>query len=370
MTRVLLVDEDAEQMRALSHVFAKVRPDITITIARNGRDATRLMRDHSVHLVLARLNMPGNDGLDLRSWVRENSPDTALFTISEQGAQPTSGELDDGENFEKPVNPQEVVARLCDAINQSVRGHLDNVSLASFLQVLEMERKTCSLNVSCNGRQGMLVISKGVLVGATAGAQQGEAAAISIVTWPGPTIDISRRRVDTGVPIKSSLGFIVMEAMRMEDEEAQRRSKEPSGSAWPAPRRTWRPVNTAGAAFDSSRPGPGELGLPSGASGLALVETSTGNVLRSAARDDCPIGDLARLASQLLLQEAATLQRCNDEEGIEELVLSTTSRCDVIRPVGPNEFALLVFTPGDTNLVIARLELDHFIALEQATRAS
>jgi hypothetical protein len=156
------------------------------------------------------------------------------------------------------------------------------------------------------------------------------------------------------------------------DEAARHRgNKEASGSGWPIPRRTWRPAQNQppGATFESSRP-PGELGLPGGASGLAVVETSTGNVLRSASREDCPIGDLARLASQLLLQEAATLRLCGDAEGVEELVLSTTTRCDVIRPLSATEFALLVFIPEETNLVIARLELDHFIAVEQAARTT
>lgn len=379
MTRVLIVGQDAEQTRSLSQAFAKLRPDVTISRAATGTVATRMMREHSVDIVLACLQMPELDGLELLRWVHDNSPDTAVFTISEQGAAHAREELERAgasESFEKPVNEQEVVERLCDAINQSVRGHLDNVSLASFLQVLEMERKSCTLGVTCGDLEGTLVICKGVLVGARAGDLQGEAAAITVVTWPGPAIAISRRRVDTGVTIKASLGFIVMEAMRLQDEESLRTStNEASGSTRGAPRRTWRPAHgapakAAGVTFESSRPGPGELGLPSGASALALVETSTGNVLRSAARADCPVGDLAMLASQLLLQEAATLRLCGDAEGIEELVLSSTTRCDVIRPLSPNEFALLVFAPEETNLVIARLELDNFIAVEQAARAS
>ena len=39
-----------------------------------------------------------------------------------------------------------------------------------------------------------------------------------------------------------------------------------------------------------------------------------------------------------------------------------SSRCDLIRPMCPSEFALLVFAPEETNLVMARLELDRFIA--------
>ncbi|HYQ17480.1 MAG TPA: response regulator [Polyangiaceae bacterium] len=372
MTCVLIVDDDPEQARSLSRLFAKHRPDLTILTARNGRDATRLMEARCVDLVLTDLQMPEMDGFQLLSWVHEYRPDTAVFTMSGYGTSDTADQLDalgSSEFFVKPVDEQAVVTRLADAVNQLVRGQVHNISLASFLQLLEMERKSCTLDVVCNEQRGLLVVSKGVLVSAKTADLQGEPAAIAIVAWPSPSIDISRRPEPSGTPIRSSLGFILMEAMRLQDEAAQHGNTGESGaSVWPAPRRSWRPI-AEGVTFESSRPEQGELGLPNGARALALVETATGNVLRASARDDCPVGELARLAAQLLLQEAETLRLSNEEEGVEELVLSTSTRCDVIRPMGNGEFALLVFAPEETNLVIARLELDHFIVSHKATRA-
>ncbi|HYP88076.1 MAG TPA: response regulator [Polyangiaceae bacterium] len=374
MTCVLIVDDEPEQARSLSRVFAKLRPDLTILTARNGRDATRLMQARSVDLVLTDLQMPEMDGFELMSWVREHSPETAVFIMSAYGTGRTAEQLDAlgaSDFFAKPVDEHAVITRLADAVNQLVRGQVHNLSLASFLQLLEMERKSCTLHVVCKEQRGLLVVSKGVLVSATNGDLQGEAAAISIVAWPSPTIDISRPSEPTGTPIKSSLGFIVMEAMRLQDEAALLGVNGDGGaSVWPTTRRSWRPIAAEGVTFESSRPEQGELGLPNGARALALVETATGNVLRASAREDCPVGELARLAAQLLLQEAETLRLCNEEEGVEELVLSTSTRCDVIRPMGNGEFALLIFAPEETNLVIARLELDHFIVSHRAARAS
>jgi len=374
MTRVLIVDDDPEQARALSRTFAKLRPDLTILTASNGVVATRILGQNTVDLVLTDLQMPEMDGFELLAWVHNHCPHIAVFTMSAYGSGESHAQLCDlgaSDYFAKPVDEQAVVARLADTINQSVRGHVHNVSLASFLQLMEMERKSCTLTVTCDDRSGSLVVSKGVLVSAQTGELQGEPAAIAIIAWPNPSIEISRETAPTGVAIQCSLGFIVMEAMRIQDEAACKAANgETPGSVWPAPRRTWRPTAGPqdGVTFESTRPLRGEIGLPSGARGLALVETATGNVLRATARDDCPIGELARLAAQLLLQEAETLRLCNESEGVEEVVLSTSSRCDLIRPLSPNEFALLVFAPEETNLVIARIELDHFIAVHQAGR--
>jgi hypothetical protein len=367
MTRVLIAEADIDQVRALCQIFQKKRPDLTISTAGTTAAATRQMREQAVDFLLIGSPLDDAGSLDLVAWALEHSPETETLSMNGVGVVESPGRT-----AWRAFEPEEVLARTCDALNQTVRGYLDNVSLASLLQLLEMERKTCTLSVTCGPRDGVLVVSKGVLVGARTGDLQGEAGAIAIVAWPGANVTLSRRPVDAGIEIHSSLGFILIEAMRLVDEAARHRGKgEGSSPTWPIPKRTYRPpaINGSGATFDSARP-PGELGLPSGASGLAVVEISTGNVLRSASREDCPIGELARLASQLLLQESATLRLCGETEGVEELVLSTTTRCDVIRPLNQNEFALLVFAPEETNLVIARLELDHFIAVEKAARSS
>jgi hypothetical protein len=100
---------------------------------------------------------------------------------------------------------------------------------------------------------------------------------------------------------------------------------------------------------------------------LAVVATSTGEVLRYMASNGCPVNELASMASQVLQHEIRTLRLCDAAEGLEELVLSTTSRCDVIRPLGASEFALLVFAPEETNLVMARLVLEHFLVSTKQT---
>jgi len=377
MTRVLIVDDDPVQARALQRSFAKQRPDLTVVTAPNGEAARRLIEERRIDVVLTDLQMPEMDGFELLAWVQRERDDVPVFAMSAYGDDrtgPRLRELGACEYFAKPLDERAVVAEVMEALNQAVHGLVHNVTLASFLQLLEMERKSCTLMVTCDEKRGTLSLRQGALVGAQAGDLEGEAAAIAIVAWPNPSIRISRSVSPVGVAIQSSLGFIVMEAMRLQDEATRANGTDRSPSAWPVPRRTFQPSSLPHAgqiSFESQRPLNGELGLPNGARALALVETATGNVLRGAARDDCPVGELARLAAQLLTQEAETLRLCSDSEAVEELVLSTTTRCDVIRPLGLTEFALLVFAPEETNLVIARLELDHFIALYggQTTRS-
>jgi len=372
MTRLLIVEDDVEQARGMARVFSKLRPDWTISTAHNGVEATTLMSEHAVDLVLTDLRMPEMDGFALVAWMNDAAPDVPVFTMSGydtvEAARKLQG-LGAVECFAKPLDARAVLGRLNEAISQSVRGQVHNVSLASFLQLLEMERKTCTLTIRCDDKSGVLLVQKGELVGARTGEHRGQPAAIAIIAWPHPSIAISRQVAPDSVAIQAPLGFILMEAMRVQDEEARALADNEPDSAMPPPRRTRRPPGSISQwpmVGESISPSNGEVGLPSGARGLALVDTATGRLLYAASRPDCPLRDLALMASQVLLQQAAMLKVCSEQdEGVEELVVSTSSRCDVIRPLGASAFALLIFAPDETNLVMARIELEHFVALHR-----
>jgi CheY-like chemotaxis protein len=372
VTRLLIVDDDELQARALARAFSRLRPDLTLLTASSGAEATRLMSERGFDLVLTDLQMPEMDGFELVAWILSNCPDVAVFTMSAFGSEQTTSRLDGLggiEYFTKPLDVKPALDRLTDAIDQSVRGHVQNVSLASFLQLMEMERKTCNLTIRCDDKVGVLVVRKGQLIDARSGELNGEDAAISIIAWPNSSIVISRHG-EVGPPvIQKPLGFIVMEAMRVQDEAARNAPTPSNGSAFPTARRSFRPN---GAICEPSLPPANgsdlsaarAVGLPSGASAIAVVETATGAVLQFAAKDGCPLAELARSAALVVRYQVKTLSLCSSNEGLEELVLSTTSYCDVIRPIGKDfaHFALLVYTPEETNLVMARLELDSFIA--------
>lgn len=373
MTRLLIVEDDPAQARGLARAFSKLRPDFTILTSSNGVEATALMQERGVDLVLTDLQMAEMDGFELLAWILSNSPDVSVFTMSAFGTSDTAERLNAlgaVENFQKPIDPKAVLARIVDALSQSVRGHVQNVSLASFLQLMEMERKTCSLAIRSDDRMGVLVIRKGQLVDAGAGDLRGEEAAITIVAWSNPSITISKTCETGPVTIEKPLGFIVMEAMRVQDESVRNLPVAAEASVFPPARRTLRPsagpfesISPTRASSNAPSNGHVDWGLPHGARAIAIVDTATGNVLRSTVQDGCPLDELARMAATVLQHETHTLGLCNVSDGIEELVLSTTLRCDVIRPLGGRaEFALLVFAPDETNLMMARLELQQFIA--------
>jgi twitching motility two-component system response regulator PilG len=94
-------------------------------------------------------------------------------------------------------------------------GYINGFTVSSFLQVIELEKKTCTLELHSDGKRGRLYIQKGAIINAKTNALRGEKAAIAILGWKNAQIKLVQRcnhkiRRD----IKSSLTRLILNASR------------------------------------------------------------------------------------------------------------------------------------------------------------
>lgn len=361
-SRLLIVEDDPAQARLLSRSFARQRPDLTIITSGNGEEAVRLVSDSGVDLILTELTMPGLDGFELLAWAASHCPEVPVFAMSTLGDDETISRvnaLGAVGYFAKPIDVKAVVLRLTAELSQTVRGHVQNVSLASFLQLMEMERKTCTLTVTCAQHTGTLVVRKGELIDAETGALRGERAAIAIVAWQNPSITIARHLATEVRSIERPLGFVIMEAMRVQDEAA----RETGHSDWPAPGRGLGASSLPISSSLATRSPTGTLGLPSGVRAIAVAETGTGALLHWAASDGFPMVERVTAAARLLEEQREAFRVSEPTQNIEEIMLLSATHCEIIQPLRESQgrFGLVVFEQAECNLVVARLELTRFV---------
>lgn len=103
------------------------------------------------------------------------------------------------------------------------------VSLPSFLQMLEQERKSCTLVVNSEGRSGSFYFEEGELVDAVFGNQLGMDAAHSILLWKNPTFFVGMPE-DKMRRIQRPLAHILLDSAKRMDEEHGERD-EPQSTA-------------------------------------------------------------------------------------------------------------------------------------------
>ncbi len=102
---------------------------------------------------------------------------------------------------------------------ESGSGQLGGVSLASFLQMLEQERKNCTLTVLSDGKRGNFYFDEGELIDAECEGEVGLEAAYLLLTWKNPSFSVSELE-DRLRRINQPLAHILLNAATRQDEEA------------------------------------------------------------------------------------------------------------------------------------------------------
>jgi CheY-like chemotaxis protein len=102
------------------------------------------------------------------------------------------------------------------------KGHIHGISLQSFLQLINIESKTCTLTVQSGGKSGVIFIKNGDLMNAKSGHLIGNKAAREIITWnsDGLTIEIENNCSENEKNITYTIMSLLMESARIEDERS------------------------------------------------------------------------------------------------------------------------------------------------------
>lgn len=224
MKKILVVDDEPAVLFALSEALVDKRRGIQVAIAANGREAIDVLETEKIHLVVSDLRMPEVDGFELLAHLRRHHPSLPVILMTALGSAETSARLGDEEALEclsKPFDVALLRQKIVEMLAQRIHGRVENISLASFLQLLEIERKTCTLSIASGERQGQLFFRGGKLLGAATGDLTGTEAALEIVIWEHADIEISDVCPLTGPPLPGGLAFLLMEAMRLQDEDSR-----------------------------------------------------------------------------------------------------------------------------------------------------
>ena len=266
------------------------------------------------------------------------------------------------ECFTKPFNVPDLKLKIAELLSQQVKGRVENITLPSFLQLLELERKTCTLAIVSLGRTGRLLFRSGRLVGAETGELAGQEAALEIVTWEDADIEISDGCPAVKVEIEDGLHYLLMEGMRLKDEQEGGLPHRPSlasparGEVRPARRR--KPAADTHAAVAEALQRGRSI---KGSLGLLLVDTDTGAVAEAAGLPEGTTrgAEMAGAVAELLREQRRTRRQAGREEVLEEVLLTTSDLYYIARGLGAGEehFLLLILDRHHGNLARAQLDL-------------
>lgn len=375
MKKVLIVDDEPAVLFALSEALADRRRGLKVATAANGQEALAILESEKVDLVVTDLRMPEMDGFELLACLRRGFPHLPVIVMTAFGAE-NAARLDGSpEVLEKPFDVGELKSKVADLMRQSVKGRVENISLASFLQLLELERKTCTLTVASAGRDGRLFFRGGRLVGAETDGLDSAEAALEVVTWEHADVEISDVCPVDGPEIEGGLRYLLLEGMRLKDER-ERHAPRPLGIAQETDAAIEALLSSSGSAGAREPEDPQaaetirealEQGRAlEGSLATLLVETATGGLIAAAiGAKGVDLEVAAAATAEFARQKPRVEARMGLKDAVEEVLLTSMRRYYLLRPVGSagRLFLLLVLDRKQANLAAAQAGL---AAIERA----
>lgn len=225
MKNVLIVDDERPFLLSLTEGLKAHSSQFNVLLAENGNKAVKVLESTPVDLVVTDLRMPEMDGFELLAYMSVHYPITPVIVITAFGTPEIEEQLlgtGTIHYLEKPLQFDELTQGIIKGLESDSRGGFVNgISIASFLQLIEIEQKTCLLAViSVEGNEtGFFYFDKGILYDAACGDLRAEEAALKIISWENVRISFKilpkkkiRKRIEKG------LMALIMEGMRCKDE--------------------------------------------------------------------------------------------------------------------------------------------------------
>jgi len=222
--KILLVDNDQILQLTLSRMLAKFDEEFQVVQAVDGFDALKKLEKAAFSLICTELMMPRMDGISLINHVRTKYPDIPVIVISGM----KKSDIPDIEQvqqmvayLEKPFRETELLELIRTVLRKEAKeGIMNNVSPTMFLQLMEMEGKTCTIRMLDNGSEegGILYLRDGQLLDARVGKLKGLEAASRVFFWDDVTVFLRYECPSRENVINSAIQTIIMAALVAKDE--------------------------------------------------------------------------------------------------------------------------------------------------------
>jgi len=221
MKSILIVTSDAVMQKTLLGLLKDRENIFQVLTAEDGKEAVDIIKRFNIDLVIMSLRMPNMDGFRFHTYLSKEYPEIKVIVIMDAGSPMIKAKvknLGDAVVLKEPVDIGALTEMLYTELQVDYGGRVRGISLHSFLQMLELEGKTCTLEIKTNFKTGHMFFEDGNLMAAETGGLRGEDAALNILKWKKILIDIDYTTQQEKKEIHIPLMNLLMESNRLLDE--------------------------------------------------------------------------------------------------------------------------------------------------------
>jgi D-arabinose 5-phosphate isomerase GutQ/DNA-binding response OmpR family regulator len=224
MDKVLIVDDDELFLDIIKQGLQIYKSQFQVLTAPDGEEAINVLKREYISVLVTDLVMPNVDGLELLAYMTRSHPATPCIIMTGYGSPTIKKRAERGKilsYIEKPFDSNELAGAIVKGLDLSYEGdYLSGISVSSFLQIINMEKKTCFFEISSLDKgKGLFYFKEGILYDAICDNLEGEEAAIEMISWDYVEFRFkSLPKENVKQRIKENLTTLIMEGTRIRDE--------------------------------------------------------------------------------------------------------------------------------------------------------
>ncbi len=224
MKNVLIIDDEKSFLLSLKDGLSKHKNTFQLFTAGNGCEAVDVLSSIAIDLLVTDLQMPEMNGFEVLAWVRRHQPQLPVIVMSAFGTSEIESRLaktDTLQFLDKPLDLDMLEEAIFNGLNAEEKSFIHGITLATFLQLMKAERKTCTLKVTTSGRSAYLYFRRGELINAELDGLEGMPAALEVVAWDDAEIEMDAICPRQDDVINLPMEHVLMEAFRLKDEAVE-----------------------------------------------------------------------------------------------------------------------------------------------------
>ncbi len=232
MKTILFIDKDRTNLDALVILFREWRKDAKFLTAMDEKVAFQLLANHPVDIILCALDFSQDENFDDLTKMTGSYPYIPFIFLGKEGAHKSTEvqRLGGSHYHEHPLNSELLLTQVKELFEMSTSGTIKGIPLHSFLQMLEGDAKTCTIQCDSGEMIGFIYMVAGVLIDAECDSLVQEDAVHEMISWEDPIMWIRHFNGKRQDKIRKPLMSIIMEGMRLKDEKV-RKTGEPQGES-------------------------------------------------------------------------------------------------------------------------------------------
>ena len=229
MKNILVVDNDPIMLHTFVGLLKSQGSFLQILSATNVQTALEVLSGEEVHILITGMHMSEMDAFDLLSLMGAKYPQTRVIVMTNNASsmlRTKIKQMDSVIHFDQALDISMLTKRIFTELQIDYGGQIRGITLSSFLQMLELERRSCTLQITAKGKAGTIFILDGKPAAAKMGLLTGKSAALHILTWENVLIDIDYAPCEAQREIATPLMNLLLESGRIVDEKQSQRPNQ------------------------------------------------------------------------------------------------------------------------------------------------